>query len=173
MKRILVSLIATFMLATSSARATFECYLRIQAIPGESTAEGHTNEIALETFAFDVMRASAASAAQSSGVSLLKTLDKASPLLALKCAEGTLFPDATITCRSSASGRPVFYRVTLFDVSISRVAVEADAATQNRPRESLALRFNRIRWEYWPILPDGTQGTLVRTGWDFQAQRSF
>ena len=171
MKRIVIYMLAAAVLAGTSARASFECYLKMP-IQGESTAEGHTNEITLETFAFDVARPGLG-ASQTSGLSLVKALDKASPLLALRCADGTTFPDATITCRSSAPGRPIFYRITLVDVNISQVALQADAPSQNRPRENLTLRFTRIRWEYWPILPDGTQGTLVRWGWDFAAQRPY
>lgn len=172
MNRILFCWLALVALVAVPARANFECYLKMSGVQGEATAEGHSNEVSVLSFAFELTHP-VGGAAQRSELVLTKLLDKASPTLALKCADGSAFPDATITCRSNDSTRPIFYRVLLYDVTISRVAVDANAITQNRPSESVSVRFNRIRWEYYPILPDGTQGPLEREGWDFQTQRRY
>ena len=169
MKRVLFPLFAAIAMAGTSAHATFECFLELQGVQGESTAEGHTNDITIESIAFEISN-SPTGVSQGSDVVLTKLLDKASPLLALKAADGTYFPDAKIICRSSDAGRPIFYRITLWDVGVSRIAL-AGANVDNRPRESVSLRYSRIQWEYWPILPDGTPGTVVRRGWDFAAKR--
>jgi|SRR5687767_14714914 len=171
MKRMFLILLAAIVLAGSSAQAGFECFLEIPGVQGESTAEGQTNDITILAFAFDITRA-AGGAPQRSDLVVTKLLDKASPALAFKCADGTMYQDAVLICRSSTPGRAIFYRITLQDVAVNRVAVEG-ATADNRPRETVSLRFSRIRWEYYPILPDGSQGPVVRHGWDFLANRPF
>ena len=172
MKYIVFALLTAAAFFGNSAQASFECYLKIQGVLGESTAEGHTNDITIESFAFDVSNAGG-SLPQRSDLLLTKLLDKASPILALKCADGTMFQDATITCRSTDPGRPIFYRLTLAEVTVTQVTVQGNASLDNRPHESVALRFAAMRWEYYPIKPDGSQGTVVRGGWDFARNRPF
>ncbi len=76
----------------------FDCFLKIEEIPGESTDEGHKEWIELLSFSHGVSQTS--SGAVSSGGSLsaercdhqdfsiVKTLDKASPKLNIFCCNG-------------------------------------------------------------------------------------
>jgi type VI secretion system secreted protein Hcp len=162
----LIPLLASVLLTALSTHAAFDCFLKLEGVPGESTDADHKDEIEIESFSMGISRPPGSTgAAQLSDLNLSKYLDKASPLLMLRCADGKHIPTAVLTCRSAGEKPVNFYVIRLTDVIVTSVSVSG-AAGSDRPTESLSLNYARIEWEYTPISATGAPGTPIRTSWD-------
>ncbi|MEZ2351028.1 Hcp family type VI secretion system effector [Caballeronia sp. RCC_10] len=72
-------------------------------------------------------------------------LDRASPNLAVYAAQGKHIPDAKLIMRKSG-GRPLeYYRITLYDVLVTKVWPSVDATSSI---ETVSLSFARMKQEY-------------------------
>lgn len=170
MKKSFLLLIAFALWTAVSANAAFDCFLKLEGVPGESTNADHRDEIDIQSFSMGISRPPGSTGRpQFTDLSLTKFLDKASPLLMLKCAEGRAIPTAVLTCSTpAAGGRPVnFYVIRLTDVIVTSVSV-GGAAGGDKPTESFSLNYTQIEWEYTPISASGTAGTPVKAKWDLR-----
>jgi type VI secretion system secreted protein Hcp len=167
MKKHILLVAACILWIAIPAQAAFDAFLKLEGVPGEATATGHKDEIEIESFSMGVARpGGSAGSAQLSDISFVHVLDKASPLLILRCAQGTHIPTAVLTCRTASGASPfVFYRITLTDVIVTSVSV-GGASGSDRPTESFSLNYATIEWEYIPQLPTGGAGTPVRATWN-------
>ena len=172
MKKYITLLSACLLWTTLPAHAAFDAFLKIEGVPGEATATGHKDEIDIESFSMGVARTVVTGGGgtqtgrpQFTDISFSHQLDKASPLLMLRCAQGTHIQTAVLTCRTVGASSFVFYKITLTDVVVTSVSV-GGASGGDRPTESFSLNYARIEWEYIPQLPTGGSGTPVRTSWD-------
>ena len=139
-----------------------------QLIEGESVDQQHPKEILIQSFSHGVTVPSAiggggAGKASFSDLNLIKTLDKASPLLYSFAAQGRHLQQAVLSVRVSGATPFEFYRITLSDVTISSVQT---GGAGERPTESLSLNFARIEWRYVPQNANGSAGTPVVTTWN-------
>lgn len=166
-----IPLLAACVLWTAiPAHAAFDAFLKLEGVPGEALATGHKDEIVIESFSMGVSRPAATGGtqtgrAQFTDISFSHRLDKASPLLMLRCAQGTHIPTAVLTCRTVSAQPTDFYIIRLTDVVVTSVSV-GGAAGSDRPTESFSLNYARIEWEYIPQLPTGGAGQPVRTTWN-------
>ncbi len=96
----------------------FDAFLNVKDIPGESTDDKHADWIEILSYSSGVSQTASASASSGGGASseradfqdfsIVKALDKASPKLALACANGTHIPEVALElCR--AGGDKVKY----------------------------------------------------------------
>jgi len=166
MKKYITLLSACLLWISLPAHAAFDAFLKLEGVPGEATATGHKDEIDIESFSMGIARAGSASGPQFSDISFTHLLDKASPILILKCAQGAHIPTAVLTCRTVGASSLVFYRITLTDVMVTSVSIGVASGGGDRPTESFSLNYTRIEWEYIPQLPTGGSGTPVRASWD-------
>ena len=77
----------------------FDAFIKIEGIPGESTDDAHADWIEVLSYSCGVSQPASGSASSGGGASaeradfqdfsIVKALDKASPKLALACADGT------------------------------------------------------------------------------------
>ena len=92
----------------------FDAFIKIEGIPGESTDDKHKDWIEVLSYSTGVSQPSAGSASSGGGASseradfqdfsIVKTLDKASPKLALACARGEHIPTVTLElCRAGGT----------------------------------------------------------------------
>lgn len=169
MKKFSILLLLCAVCLAVPAQAAFDCFLKLDGIPGESRDAEHKDEIEIESFSMGISRPPGSTgAAQLSDLNLSKLLDKASPLLMLRCADGKHIPTAVLTCRTVGGDKPVnFYVIRLTDVVVTSVSVSG-AAGGDRPIESFSLNYAQIEWEYTPISATGAPGTPVRTQWDLR-----
>ena len=125
--------------------AAVDAYLEIEGIKGESQDDKHRDWIEISSFSWGTSHAanigSATSGAGAGKVALqdlhfTKTVDKASPVLMLACANGKHFPTVTIEMRKAGGGPYITY--ILSDVVIS--SVQASSGGDN-PTESVTLNF--------------------------------
>src|SRR5215471_9519822 len=89
-------------------------FLSLPGIPGDSTDANHPNWINVQQFQFGVSRGLQANAPLLSDLSVLKSVDRASPRLALQCALGTALTNATLQFMAIIDTNTVLqYQVTL------------------------------------------------------------
>ena len=174
MKRILLTfLTVAALLAAASARANFDCYLRLAGVAGESIAQGHAGEIDIAAFDVGIIGGPPAPGGGTSGppqfrdLGLTKMLDKASPLLMLKCAQGATIADATLTCRKASADPVVFYRILLKGVRVTNISTGGSAGS-GVPMETFSLSYDEIEWEYTPTLANGSQGKPIIHRWNLK-----
>ena len=173
MKKCILLLFTYVLWTTIPAHAAFDAFLKIEGVPGEATASGHKDEIVIDSFSMGVSRPAATGGtqtgrAQFTDISFSHRLDKASPILMLRCAQGTHIPTAVLTCRTLGARQDIFYVIRLTDVVVTSVSI-GGAAGGDRPTETFSLNYARIEWEYIPQLPTGGLGDPVRATWNLQA----
>jgi type VI secretion system secreted protein Hcp len=155
-----------------------DMFLKIEGIEGESTAagDGHEDWIVIESFGWGGSNSGSATGRSRqrggttfSDVSVVKTVDGASPKLYLACAQGKHFPKAEIHLVSSGDARVPYMIYELENVMITSVSV-SHSAGGDVPVEEVTLNYGKIHWEYTPQDTRGPGGT-VRTGWDLTANK--
>ena len=147
------------------AQASMDIFLALDGVPGESIASGFADQIVIESFSTGLGN-SGGGAPSFYDLSLSHALDKASPVLMLKCAQGATIATAVLTCRTLSGAKPVpFYVIRLTNVKVTSVAV-AGSGGGDRPTENFTLSFESIEWEYTPFNSNGSTGQSIKTKWD-------
>jgi type VI secretion system secreted protein Hcp len=157
---------------TPTASAASSAYfLKIDGIDGESTDANHAGQIEINSWSFGVSNASTigsatggagAGKAKFQDFHVTKRIDKATPLLALACAQGRRIPKATfVVARPGDGGSVDYYRVTLTNVLCDSFSQQGDQS--DLPTETVSLNFGKLTVEYKPQKPDGTDATLWTT----------
>jgi type VI secretion system secreted protein Hcp len=173
MKKFIPLLAACVLWTAIPIHAAFDAFLKLEGVPGEAIATGHKDEIIIDSFSMGVSRPAATGGtqtgrAQFTDISFSHRLDKASPILMLRCAQGTHIPTAVLTCRTIGARVDDFYIIRLTDVVVTSVSI-GGAAGGDRPTETFSLNYARIEWEYIPQLPTGGLGEPVRATWNIPA----
>ena len=149
----------------------------IEGIQGPYQTQPYSYHIKVIDFKFGIDNVGTAaqggsysSAPQFSEITVVKEIDKTSPLLAMYCAEGRTIPYVLIKLMPTAiwpppSGPPDphYYIVTLEDVVISKIknrVVYRESDLQYGHLEELSFRCNRIGWE--------DIGSATTEQWDLQ-----
>jgi type VI secretion system secreted protein Hcp len=151
-----------------------EIFLKLDGIDGESTKTGHENEIEVFSVSGAANNTSSVGYGTGSGagrvdlapLSFSKQADKASPLLFLKCCDGTHIATGKVTFREAGGTAPVEFLI--YDLGECFVTSWSQAGSDGggKPTESLALTYKKINITYFPQNADGTKGDKVPAGWD-------
>ncbi len=137
----------------------FDCFLKIDGVPGESTDAKHADWIELESYAHGLSQPS--SGAQSSGgarsgertthddFTVVKPLDKASPKLALFCCRGDHIPKIVMELCRATGDKQLYMKYTMYDTIVSFVRPGGSAASADPlPMEEAGFNYGKIEWEY-------------------------
>jgi len=154
----------------------FDAYLKIEGIPGESTDKKHAGWVSVLSYSHGLSQpASSASGTGGrtsqrvdiQGFSIVKELDKSTPLLALHCCNGKHIPKVQLElCEATENGH-TYMRYTLEDAIVSGVRPGGSAqGGDSKPLEEVTFNFGKINWEYTPIDSPGKPGGTERTGWN-------
>jgi type VI secretion system secreted protein Hcp len=156
----------------TTADSDMSIYLNIDNIPGESVAQNHTNWIDVEAFnwseAVTVMISG-----RSAGLPTMKDFvfvtqtSKASPKLFVAVAAGQVFPHAKLECWASVgeTSQVEFLEFRFDNVVITSYNI-AGSAPEYRPLDQFSIAFGKITMTYWPISPEGIQGSPVSAYYD-------
>jgi len=147
-------------LASNEAFGTFEAFLKIDDIKGESTDAEHEGEIEIESWSWGETNSgtSTGGGGGAGKVSIqdfhfVMQFDKASPKLMEAVADGKHFEEALLTIRKAggdAGGEPVEYlKITMKDLVISSYQT-AGSSGEDVPVDSVSLNFANIKYEYTP-----------------------
>jgi len=157
---------------------SFDTFLKISTIPGESTDDKHTEWIEILSFNHGVTQTATGSVSSGGGraaeradhqdFSLVKSMDKASPKLALACCNGEHIPEVTVElCR--ATGEKAKYMVyKLTDVIVSSVSDGGSGGgSETLPLQEVSFNYGKIEWTYTEL--DHKTGSAkgdIATHWD-------
>lgn len=153
----------------------------INPISGESQDQFHPNAIEVNAFSFGASNPSGprsggggAGKVSFSDLNITKSLDKASPMLYLRTANGQHVDQVKLFVRKNdAKGAPVdYYMVTLVDVIVTSTTTSGTSGG-DRPTESVTLNFAKIGFTYKPQKPDGSFGTAIVSGWDVVLNKAW
>ena len=159
--------------------AQVDYYLKIDGIKGESTDDGHKEEIDLESWSWGQSNSGASSTGGGGGAgrvsmsdfSFTMRINKASPELFLACATGKHIKEALLTCRKAGGKKPVEYlKIKFADLLISSFQTGGSAG-EVVPIESIAFNFSKIEYTYTPQKPDGSGDSPVTHNYDLKLNK--
>jgi type VI secretion system secreted protein Hcp len=155
----------------------FDAFLKIDGIDGESTDGNHQGWIEVRSCDNKISQTVSTTASSAGGATtgranfqdlrITKLLDKASPKLAIACADGTHINTVIIKFCRSGTEKIKFMEIKLTNCIISDYARIADG--RDFPIEGISFNFGRIEYAY--VLQNrkgGGAGSNIASGWDVQ-----
>ena len=150
---------------------------KIGDIKGESADAKHKDEIEVLSFSWGVTNGATIGAGGGAGagkatfqdLSIVHTIDKASPLLLKACATGEHLKEATITHRKAGKGQQEYLVVKMNDVIITGVV---HGGSGEGSSETISLVFAKVDFEYRPQKIDGTLDAGIHFKFDIKANKS-
>jgi type VI secretion system secreted protein Hcp len=162
---------------------SFDAFLKIDGIPGESTDDKHKDWMEILSFSYSVTQPTSGSASTSGGAtaqranfhdfSIVKALDKASPKIFLACADGTHIKQITVElCRAGGDKvKYMEYKLTNSIISSYRPGGSSHGG-EALPLEEVAFNYGKIEVTYTQQKrADGAGGGQVSAGWDLQTNK--
>ncbi|MEO5675956.1 MAG: type VI secretion system tube protein Hcp [Usitatibacter sp.] len=163
--------VATTALVAVPAPGLAETFLRLGDIKGESTDAKHKDQIDILSFTQSFINSADFSSGGGAGVgrvqcgpiTLMKNIDKSSPLLLKGVATGQHFKDAVISFQADRATE--YYSITASNVIVTELT-QTDAADPNRIFEKLVLNAAAFEFKYTPLNVKGSAGAPVSFRWD-------
>jgi len=174
--------------AAAKVRSLAYMDANVPDIEGESTDAGHSGWIELLAVHQSAQQPAATShssvggrigrRAEFSDITLVKEIDKATPKLALYCAEGKHIPDLVIEFTMEepvTSNKVVYKKIMLEDVAVSAFTpvMSYRSNSEFTHLEEVSFRYRQIRWEYTPYDNQGNPGTKVTAGWSLEENKAL
>lgn len=155
----------------------FDSFLKIDGLPGESTDDKHKDWIEVLSFSWGVSQpvsGSASSGGRSAeranfqDFSIVKTLDKSSPKLALFCANGTHVKDITLTLSRASGDKQKYMEYKLSDAMVSSVRPGGSSlGGEALPLEEVSFHYGKIELTYTETdHKTGKPKGDIKTFWD-------
>jgi type VI secretion system secreted protein Hcp len=148
-----------------------DTHIKFDGVEGEATHADHKGEIEVLSWSWGLSNhggiaggGSGKGKAEPGEVSFLHLYDKASPILAKKCAQGVHFKDVVITSRKSGEGQKDFFKVTMKEVFISSTQISASSGGEIT--ESVSMSYGSIDFSYKAQDDKGALGGEVKFGWN-------
>jgi len=148
-----------------------DSHIKFDGVEGESTHKDHKGEVEILSWTWGVSNTSLASGtgsgmgkANAGDLHFTHGYDKASPVLAKKCAQGVHFPTVVVTSRKAGEGQKDFLKITLKEVFIT--AVQPSGSTGGEIMESVSMSYASIDFAYKPQDEKGGLGGEVKFGWN-------
>ena len=151
-----------------------DAFLKLEGIKGESVDKAHKDEIEVLSWSWGVSQTGTmhrgpgggAGKANVSDLSIMKYVDRSSPVLSQACCTGQHFPKATLSLRK-AGGEPLDYLViTLEDVLISSVQTGGSQGDE-LITQSVSINFARFKESYQPQnSKGGKEGGAIEAGYN-------
>ncbi|MFJ4351158.1 Hcp family type VI secretion system effector [Pseudomonas sp. NPDC089428] len=162
---------------------SFDAFMKVDGIEGESLDEGHKGWIELLSYHYDAMQtishtASSSGGASTGGVTLgdfqiSKYIDRATPKLFELCCRGLHIKTVTIRVHRAGAEKFKYLDIVLEEVLIALVSGQA-AEQSGLPVEVVTLNYGRIRFEYTQQRRvDGGSAGIVSGGWDRTTNKPF
>jgi len=153
--------------------AAVDYFLKIKGVEGEATADGHANEIQVESWSWGETNSGTAGHGGGAGAGKVSMQDfhfvmrvnKATPKLMLACATGDHFGEASLACRKAGQKQQDYMTIKMTDILISSYQTGGSHG-EVVPVDQISLNFAKIEMEYKPQKADGTLGSAINAGWD-------
>jgi type VI secretion system secreted protein Hcp len=161
----------------------FDAFLKIDGIPGESTDDKHKDWVELLSYNWGATQMGSATASSSGGASteradfqdfsLEKLLDKASPKLAIYCADGSHVKEITVELCRAGGDKLKYMEYKMSKCIISSVTVGGSGGEGGgEPTESVTVNYGKIEFNYTQQKrADGGGGGQVAAGWNLEENK--
>ena len=161
----------------------FDAFIKIDGVPGESTDDKHKDWIEVLSYSWGISQPKSASASTAGGASaeradfqdfsIVKALDKASPKLALACAQGKHIKEVKIELCRAGGDKVKYMEYKLTNCIITSVRRGGSSqGGETLPLEEVAFDYGKIEWTYTQQKrDDGSGGGQVSANWDLQANK--
>lgn len=137
----------------------FDCFLKIDGVPGESTDHKHKEWIEILSYSHGVSQPGSGSASSGGArsaervdhqdFSVVKVLDKASPKLNLYCCTGKHIGTVKMELCRATGDKQKYMEYTMNDVIVSSVRPGGSAqGGEALPLEEVAFNYGKIEWVY-------------------------
>ncbi|MFC5402647.1 Hcp family type VI secretion system effector [Cohnella soli] len=165
---VLALLLATATLGGSTATAisqpaNFQVYLKLDSIPGESTARGYEQWIPVSDVQFGVentpLSPTAPGRPSLNGVRFAKVFDAASMPIFLASLQGKHIKSATFVFVKQLAAPVKFLTLNLNDVLVTSYSFDDTV-------ESVSLDYKVISVGYSSQKPDGSMSAMIKSAWD-------
>jgi len=148
-----------------------DSHIKFDGVEGESTHKDHKGEIEVLSWTWGVSQPSGpAGGGSGKGKAIpgdfhfVHRYDKASPVLAKKCAQGVHFKDAKLTARKAGEGQKDFLVLTMKEVFIT--GVQPSGSSGGDIMESVSCSYKDIEFAYKAQDDKGAAGGEVKFGWN-------
>jgi len=149
--------------------AQVDYFLKIKDVPGESTKDGHKDEIEIMSWSWGESNSGSHSANQGGGVgravlqdfAFTMTINKASPELFLACASGKNIPEALLTCRESGEKQLEYLKIKFNDLHISSYQTGGSEGSI-KPTENITFNFAKIEISYAPQVDNQLKAPITK-----------
>src|SRR5262245_60011453 len=153
---------------------SFDAFLDITDIPGESQAKGFEGKIQVLSYSFGGSQSgTAASGTGGAGAGKASFNDftcsifmsKATPLLMKACATGEHKKNAVLTVRKAAGDQEIFCEIKFETVMITSYVTGGSSEV---PVETISFNYGKITYDYKPQADEGTVKAKVSAGYDLK-----
>lgn len=155
-------------------------FLKIDGVEGESTDDKHQKWIEVLSYNIGLSQTASAAARSATGgaashradfqdLSIVKHVDKASPMIAKLCAKGETVPNVTLECCRAGGDKQLYLMYKLEQVIISSVNLGGGGGGE--ATESVTFNYGKITQEYTPIGRDGKPQGKIPFGWNLEANK--
>ncbi|RYF74178.1 MAG: type VI secretion system tube protein Hcp [Comamonadaceae bacterium] len=146
-------------------------YLKMTDIKGEAKDADHKEEIEVMSWRWNVTQGSSSTMGSGSGAGkanpgefvFTHAFDKASTVLARKCADGKPITEVVLSARKAGGGPKTYLVITLKNVLITSVAPGGSAGGD--VVENVSATYKEIEIKYKPQKDDGELDSEVKFGW--------
>jgi len=154
-------------------------FLKIDGIEGESADSKHKGEIDLLSFSWGETQTGTHSTGGGGGAGKVQMQDfhfvmkcnKASPKLALACAEGEHIKKAVLVCRKAGKEQQEFFKISMSDLLVSSFQTGGSAHGDEIPMDQISMNYSKIEFEYKEQKADGSLGGTTKSGYDLKAMK--
>jgi type VI secretion system secreted protein Hcp len=154
-----------------------DVFLKLDGIKGESKDSKHPGEIDVLSWSWGVSQTGTMSYGGGGGagkanfqdLNFMHTVDKASPILMLKCATGDHIKEATLVARKAGKTQQEYLIIKLNEILVTSVQ---PSGSSEHPTESVSLNFSKIQLDYKPQKEDGSLDGAVTFVYDIKKQES-
>ena len=153
-----------------------DTHIKFDGVEGESTHQDHKGEVEVLSWTWGVSNASLVGGGGSGkgkatpgDMHITHRYDKASPVLAKKCAQGVHFKEVVLTSRKAGEGQKDFLKITMKEVFIT--SVQPSGASQGDIMESISMSYGSVDFAYKPQDEKGGLGGEVKFGWDVKTTK--
>jgi type VI secretion system secreted protein Hcp len=141
-----------------------EIFLRVDGVTGEAADDTHKSDVLVDSYSFSTSRTPSAAAPAMADFLVTMPANKASAKLMVYAAGSVNVPRVVLAVRRK-NGVQDFLRWTLTDAYVSSYKTVGNLHGDG-VQDQVGFAFGKIEAEYRQVLPDGTYGPAVKSGWD-------
>lgn len=159
--------------------AASDYLLELDGIKGESTDQKHKDTIEIQSWSWGATNSGSFRSGGGGGAGKVSFQDfhfttkvnKASPLLFKRAAQGQHIKKAVLFVRKSGGNGGDYYVIKLSDVLVSSFETKPHESSDAVPMDHFSLNFAKIEFTYRPTLSNGALGAPVTATYDLKAAK--